>query len=121
MAKTTTDHHQHNRFGRKHQPIRRHQHQYNKLFETNHTIKNTEVRTQIKPGCFPIQQNARPIQYHIQQDVKNELDRLIMSGHLKRLKTTEEDCFVSPAVITVKKDKTVKIALNARKLNECCV
>ena len=94
---------------------------FNKLFETNHTIKNTEVKIQIKPGCYPIQQKTRPIPYHLQQDVKNELDRLIKSGHLERLETIEEDCFVSPVVITVKKDKTVKIALDARKLNESCV
>ena len=42
------------------------------------------------------------------------------SGRLERLETIEEDCFVSP-VITVKKDKTVKIALDARKLNDSCV
>ena len=53
--------------------------------------------------------------------MKKELDRLIKSGHLERLETIEEDCFVSPVVITVKKDKTVKIALDARKLNENCI
>ena len=94
---------------------------FNKLFETNHTIKNIEVKIQIKPGCYPIQQKARPIPYHLQKDVKNELNRLIKSGHLERLETIEEDCFVSPVVITVKKDKTVKIALDARKLNDSCV
>ena len=47
---------------------------FKKLFETNHTIKNTEVELQIKPGCYPIQQKARPIPYHLQDDVKNELD-----------------------------------------------
>ena len=92
-----------------------------KLFETNHTIKNAEVKIHKKPGCYPIQQKARPIPYHLQKDVKNELDRLIKSGHLERLETIEEDCFVSPVVITVKKDKTVKIALDARKLNDSCV
>ena len=46
---------------------------------------------------------------------------MIKSGHLERLETIEEDCFVSPVVITVKKDKTVKIALDARKLNDSCV
>ena len=76
-----------------------------KLFETNHTIKNAEVKIQIKSGCYPIQQKARPIPYHLQKDVKNELDRLIKSGHLKRLETIEEHCFVSPVVITVKKIK----------------
>ena len=86
---------------------------FNKLFETNHTIKNIEVKIQIKPGCYPIQQKARPILYHLQKYVKNELDRLIKSGHLERLETVE-DCFVSPVVITVKKDKTVKIASSIR-------
>ena len=71
---------------------------FHKLFETNHTIKNAEVKIQIKPGCYPRQQKARPILYHLQKDVKNELDRLIKSGHLERLETTQEDCFVSPVV-----------------------
>ena len=94
---------------------------YQKLFNTNHTIKDAEVKIQIKPGCYPIQQKERPIPYHLQEDVKNELNRLIESGHLERLETIEEDCFVSPVVITVKKDKSVKIALDARKLNDSCI
>ena len=73
------------------------------------------MKIQIKRGCYPIQQKARPIPYHLQKDVKNKLDRVIKSGHF------EEDCFVSPVVITVKKHKTVKIALDARKLNDSCV
>ena len=40
---------------------------------------------------------------------------------MDRLETIEENCFVSPVVITVKKDKTVKIALNARKLTDSCI
>ena len=80
---------------------------FNKLFETNLTSK-----IQIKPGCYPIQQKATPIPCHSQPHVKNELDRLIKSGHLERLETVEEDCFVSPVVITVKKDRTVKIAFD---------
>ena len=44
---------------------------FKKLFETNHTFKNTEVKLQIKPGCYQIQQKARPIPYHLQEDVKN--------------------------------------------------
>ena len=60
---------------------------FHKLFETNHTIKNAEVKIQIKPGCYPIQQNVRPIPYHLQKDVKKEPDRLIKSGHLERLET----------------------------------
>ena len=94
---------------------------FKKLFKTNHFVKNTEVKIQIKPGCYPIQQKARPIPYHLQDDVENELDRLIKFGHLERLETIEEDCFVSPVVVTVKKDKRVKNAFDARKLNDSCI
>ena len=51
---------------------------------------------------------------------EDELDRLIKSGHLERLEI-EEDGFVSPVVITCKKDKSVKIALDAGKLFESCI
>ena len=94
---------------------------FNKLFETNHTIKNIEVKIQIKPLSYPTQQKARPIPYHLQKDVRNELVRSIKCGHLERLETVEEDCFVSSVVITVEKDKTVKIALGAQKRNDSFV
>ena len=74
-----------------------------KLFETNHPINNAEVKIQIKPGCYP-PFNRKPT-YHLQKDVKNELDRIKKSGHLKRLQTVLEDCFVSPVAIMVKKTK----------------
>ena len=53
--------------------------------------------------------------------MKPEIERLIKCGHLERLETIDEDCFVSPVVVTVKEDITVKIAMDARKLSESCV
>ena len=41
------------------------------------------------------------------------------SGHLHKVNDVDEDCFVTPVVITVKRDKSVKIALDSRKLNSC--
>ena len=72
---------------------------YKRLFETNHTIHHDQVKIQIKPGCYPIQQKARAIPYHLQDDLKNELDRMIKTGHIGRLETIKEDCFVSPGSI----------------------
>ena len=40
---------------------------------------------------------------------------------MERVKQVDEDCFVSPVVITVKNDKSVKIALDSRKLNDSCI
>ena len=94
---------------------------FHALFNTNETIKNTEVKIQLKPGHTPTKQKARPIPLHLQDDVENEIKRLIKTGHLEKIQNVDEDCFVSPVVITVKKDKTVKIALDSRKLNDSCI
>ena len=63
-------------------------------------------------------QKGRPIPIHLQDQVALELKRLIKHGYLERATEITEDCFVSPSVITVKKDKSIKIALDSRKLNE---
>ena len=72
MVKTTTNYYQNNPTGREVQQSEDIHIKFNKLFEMDHTIKNTEVKIQIKPGCYPIQQKARPLPYHLQQDVKIE-------------------------------------------------
>ena len=75
------------------------------LFENNETIKDTEIKIQLKPGHQPIEQKARPVPLHLQKVVERELERLIKSGHLEKVNNLDEDCFVSPVVITVKRDK----------------
>ena len=91
------------------------------LVENNETIKDTEIKIQLKPGHHPVKQKARPVPLHLQKDVERELEKLIKSGHLKKVNNVDEDCFVSPVVITVKSDKSVKIALDSRKLNDSCI
>ena len=91
------------------------------LFENNDKIKDTEINIQLKPGHYPVKQKARPIPLHLQEDVGRELEKLIKSGHLEKINDVDEDCFASPVVITVKSDKSVKIALDSRKLNDSCI
>ena len=91
------------------------------LFENNETIKDTEINIQLKPGHYPIKQKARPVPLHLQEDVERELKKLIRTGHLEKINDVDEVCFVSPVVITVKSDKSVKIALDSRKLNDSCI
>ena len=50
-----------------------------------------------------------------------ELKRLIANGYMERATEITEDCFVSPAVKTVRKDKSIKTALGSRKLNELTI
>ena len=91
------------------------------LFKNNTTIKDTEINIQLKPGHYPVKQKARPIPLHLQEEVGKELEKLIKTGHLEKVKLVDEDCFVSPVVIAVKNDKSIKIALDSRKLNDSCI
>ena len=91
------------------------------LFENNRTIKDTEINIQLKPGHYPVKQKARPIPLHLQEDVGRELAKLIKAGHLEKVKNVDEDCFVSPVVITIKNDKPVKQTLDSRKVNDSCI
>ena len=95
--------------------------EYEDLFKNNHTIKDLAIDIQLKKDTKPIQQKGRPVPIHFQKTAKKELEKLIESGHLEKGDNTMENCFVSPAVISIKKDKSVKIALDSRKLNEACV
>ena len=91
------------------------------FFKNNTTIKDTEINIQLKPGHYPVKQKARPIPLHLQEEVGRELKKLIKNGQWGKVKHVDEDCFVSPVVITVKIDKSVKIALDSRKLNNSCI
>ena len=91
------------------------------LFINNTTTKDAERNIQLKPGQYPVKQKARPIPLNLQEAVGKKIEKLTKSGHLERVKQIDEDCFVSPVVITVKNDKSVKSALDSQKLNDSCI
>ena len=68
-----------------------------------------------------MKQKPRPIPLHLQEDVGRELETLIEAGHLEKVNNVDEECFVLPVMITVKNDKSVKIALDSRKSNDSCI
>ena len=38
-------------------------------------------------------------------------------GHIEKVNKLKDDAFIQPTVITVKRDKSIKIALDAREMN----
>ena len=84
---------------------------FSDLFENNEAIKDTKVNIHLKQGQYPLKQKARPIPLHLQEDVGRELEKLIKCGHLVKVKDVDGDCFVSPVVITLKNDKSVKMSI----------
>ena len=74
----------------------------------NETINDTEINIQLKPRHYPVKQKARPGPLYLQENVGKESEKLIRTGHLEKIDDVDEDCSVSPVVITVTSDKSVK-------------
>ena len=65
-----------------------------------------------------MQKEKKQLPIHLQQSVGKDLEKLAERGHIEKANDIDENCFVSPAVITVKKNKSIEIVLDSRKLNE---
>ena len=50
--------------------------------------------------------------------MNEELKRMEKEGHMIKLEKCDEDCFISPIVITRKKDTSIKLALDSKLLND---
>ena len=66
----------------------------------------------------PIQLKGRRVHLHLLDSVTTELNRLKDKGHIKKLENYDEDRFISPIVITCKKDKSIKLALDSKFFNK---
>ena len=90
---------------------------FEKLFKTNRTTKDTEIKIQLKPRHPPIEQKTRSIPYHLQSYVqKNEWPNW---NRTLRESTKKRRGFVRISVINnSEKDNSVKIALDSWKLKD---
>ena len=59
------------------------------------------------------QQEGRCVPIQLQEPVNREINRLVQEGHFVKVQDINEDVFLQHTVITVKKDRSVKIAKNA--------
>ena len=55
---------------------------------------------------------------HIQDKVGQEIQKLIHEGHVVKLNKCTSEYFISPIVITAKKDGSVKLAMDAKPMND---
>ena len=88
------------------------------LFKRNGRIKNHQVKINLKSDAKVSQQEGRRIAIQLQNAVDAEIKRLLKDGHMEKMNEIRDDVFIQPTVITVKKDRSVKIALDARALNQ---
>ena len=66
----------------------------------------------------PIQEKRRRVAVHIQNKVGVEIQKLIQEGHVVKLNKCTSEHFVSPIVITAKKVGSVKLAMDAKPMND---
>ena len=89
-----------------------------KLFLREGKINKFKLTTQFEPNMKPSQQRGRRIPIQLQEAVNEEINRMIKKGKIEKVKVIKEDVFIHPTVITVKKDRSVKIAIDTRKMND---
>ena len=80
--------------------------------------KNHMMKTQFYQDFMPIQQKGRRIPVYLQERVEGELNKLMDQNHIIKLDKFSDRQFNSPIVISVKKDQTVKFALDSKKINK---
>ena len=70
-------------------------------------------------------ENSKPTQHkgirvplHLLERIEKELENPIEDKQIMRLEKCSDEYFISPVLITVKKDKSIKKALDSKKLND---
>ena len=81
-------------------------------------IRNAKVSAEFFENLRPIQQKGHRVPISLQDKVDKEIHRLINEGHIVKLQECSDKYFVSPVVITVKKDGSIKLTLQSRELNK---
>ena len=87
------------------------------LFDRKGRSVHHVVNTTFKYPLCPIQENGRRIRIHVQGKVEEEIEKLLLEGHIQKLDRCTSDCVIAPIVITVKKDDSIKLALDAKPIN----
>ena len=92
--------------------------QFQHLFRRVGRIRNYKVQAEFFKNLTPIQQKGRRVPITLQEKVDKEIEKLLEQGHIQKLEECSDKYFVSPIIITVKKDGSVKLALESRELNK---
>ena len=75
------------------------------------------IKSTFKEYFTPTQHKARRVPLHLLERLEQELEKLMEDKQITRLEKCSNENFISPVVITVKKDKSVKIPLDLKELN----
>ena len=75
--------------------------------------KNHIAKSDIKNDIFPTKYKGRRLPLHLTDKVDKEINHLLDKKQIIKLDKCSDDVFISPIVITVKLDKSIKLALDS--------
>ena len=93
------------------------QKEFKELFNRQGQIRGHTVKIEFKPVAKITQQKGRRVPIQLQEAVQEGIERILSEGHIEKVTEVTDKEFIQPVVITVKRDKSLKIALDARELN----
>ena len=76
------------------------------------------VKSKFHRNFQPKHQKGRTVPINLQERVNNEIKKLLEEGDIEKLNNCSDQYFISPIVITVKRDQTIKLALDSKTLNK---
>ena len=92
--------------------------QYPNVFHGLGCAKHFIHRSTTLPDVEPQIQKARPIPVAYEENVQTEIDRMMADDIVEEVQTPEQTPWISPILVTRKKDGSIKIAVDMRKPNE---
>ena len=76
------------------------------------------VKSKFHKNFQPKHQKGRRVPINLQERVNSENKKLLEEGHIEKLNNCSDQYFISPIVITVKRDQIIKLALDSKVLNK---
>ena len=80
--------------------------------------KSHVAKSKFHKNFQPRHQKDRRISINLQDKVNTEIRKLLAEKHIIKLSSCPDNYFISPIVVTVKKDQTIKLALDSKVLNK---
>ena len=80
--------------------------------------KNHIAKSTLKQDISPYQHKSRRVSLHLTEKVDKEIQHLLNTNQIIKLEKCSDQVFISPVVITVKHDHSIKLALDSKLLND---
>ena len=90
---------------------------YPDLFSGVGTIKNAMVHLDVKPGAGPVVCAPHHVLHAVQPKLKEELDRMLKLGVIRKLDINKASDWVHALVIIIKPNGKLCVCLDPRTLN----